>query len=98
MRAIGIMFSVLFVLAWAALVDGFVFVKLWLWFVIPVFGLPILSIPTAIGIGLLVEFLAKPLPKAEKKEWSEAMLNSFLMVTLKGAFVLTTAWIVTFWL
>jgi len=36
---------------------GFVFTKLWMWFVIPMFGLPPISIPMAIGLCLVAAFL-----------------------------------------
>lgn len=37
--------------------EGFVFTKLWMWFIIPMFGLPPLSIPMAIGLCLVAAFL-----------------------------------------
>jgi hypothetical protein len=36
---------------------GFVFMKLWLWFVVPTFAAAALNIPQAIGISLIVGFL-----------------------------------------
>ena len=35
-------------------VKAFVLVKMWAWFIAPYFGLPILSIPLAIGISLII--------------------------------------------
>jgi hypothetical protein len=35
--------------------NGFIISKLWLWFVVPSFGLPIISVATAMGLHLLVE-------------------------------------------
>jgi hypothetical protein len=40
-----------------ALLDGFVLTKLWLWFMVPVFGLPELGLAQAIGISLVVSWL-----------------------------------------
>lgn len=50
--------AILFVLfalygAWAA---AFVGVKLWAWFVVPVFGLPLLTLPQAFGLSLLCHY------------------------------------------
>lgn len=56
----GAIFMVLFIFvlfglygAWAG---AFVGVKLWAWFVAPVFGLPLLTLPQAFGISLLCHF------------------------------------------
>ena len=40
-----------------SILNGFVLVKLWGWFVVPAFGLPTLSIPVAIGISLIIKYL-----------------------------------------
>ena len=39
--------------AWAG---AFVGVKLWAWFVVPIFGLPALTLPQAFGLSLLCHF------------------------------------------
>lgn len=39
--------------SWAA---AFVGVRLWAWFVVPVFGLPLLTLPQAYGLSLLCHF------------------------------------------
>jgi hypothetical protein len=43
-----------------ALITGFVLTKLWLWFVVPTFGVAALSIPAAYGMGMLVVYLTRP--------------------------------------
>ncbi|MDB4984349.1 MAG: hypothetical protein JWM20_528 [Patescibacteria group bacterium] len=55
-------------------VNGLVLVKLWSWFVVPIFKLPVLNIPQALGLGLLISMLTKPdlsslKKEEEKKEW-----------------------------
>jgi len=40
-----------------SILNGFVFYKLWGWFIVPVFHTPELGIVTAMGIALLVSFL-----------------------------------------
>lgn len=51
-----VLFSVLFlVLAW--ILNGFALKILWGWFMVPVFSLPALTIPAALGIGIVVSFL-----------------------------------------
>lgn len=45
------------VIAIASMWRGYVLSILWAWFVVPLFGLPQLSIPLAIGISLIVGML-----------------------------------------
>ena len=46
---------------------GFVFSRLWTWFIVPVFGLPTLTVSQAVGINLAVSFLVAHYPKDEFK-------------------------------
>ena len=39
------------------LLRGLVIVKLWAWFLVTTFALPVLNIPQAIGVGLVMSFL-----------------------------------------
>lgn len=79
-----------------AILRGFVLTKLWAWFVVPFFGLPALSIPLAIGISLLIGFLAQsPTAKdVESGDWKK----SFSISILSPLITLFIGWIVTFWL
>jgi len=49
------LFFVLLVVS--TLLNGWVFSILWAWFIIPVFGLPALTIGQAIGLSMVVTFL-----------------------------------------
>ena len=57
------MVSYLVILAW----NGFVLTKLWAWFVVPTFGLPVLSLPLSMGITLIVHYLTWQ-PDAHRSE------------------------------
>ena len=37
--------------------DGLVFSYIWKWFVVPIFGLPVLTVPQSIGIIIVTAFL-----------------------------------------
>lgn len=60
-KSIFVLFGVFFVICLAylygAFAMGFVGMKLWAWFVVPVFGLPALTWGQAYGIALLVGLL-----------------------------------------
>lgn len=79
------------------ILKGFVLSKLWLWFIVPIFNLPILSIPIAIGISIIVAMLTyqiidtKPDDNVEKdvKEWANAVATIIvpLLFLLEGYIV-----------
>lgn len=48
---IGIMFV-------SSILNGWAFSILWGWFVVPLFSLPVLSVPAAIGLAMCVSFVA----------------------------------------
>lgn len=69
---------------------GWVFSILWGWFAVPVFALPAISIPAAIGIAAIVSLLTSH-TAAESKDgdrWSK-----FVGVLLGPAMVLLVGWI-----
>jgi len=45
------------IIAFSAIVNGWVLTHLWHWFMVPIFGLHDLTIAPAIGLGLIVSFL-----------------------------------------
>lgn len=57
MAALVLLIVLPLIIAASAVVNGFVLVHLWGWFFVPVLGLPLLSIPQAVGISLVVSFL-----------------------------------------
>jgi hypothetical protein len=68
---------------------GWVFTRLWAWFVAPTFKLPELSVFTAIGLQLVVGLLYYT--PATDVDFNAAALASSLKVSW---FVLVTAWVV----
>ena len=46
---------------------GFVFSRLWAWFIVPVFNLPALTVMQAVGINIVVGLLTSGYPKNEFK-------------------------------
>lgn len=69
---------------------GFVLCKLWAWFVCPIFSLAPISIPQAIGIALVVSFLAARRSSNSKKlSWGDG-IDCFA----DPALVLALGWII----
>ena len=79
------------------ILNGCVLRILWRWFVIPVTGLPPLTIPMAIGVGLVVGFLTHqpaPRPHEDTEESTTRLLGHAIAGLLHPLIVLGVAWIV----
>ena len=54
--ALGLLMAVLLI-AGSALINGYALMILWSWFIVPVFGLPVLSLAASIGIDITVSLV-----------------------------------------
>lgn len=77
--------------------EGFVFMKMWAWFVVPIFGLPAITIPVAIGIALLIGFLTHQ-RNGESDDPMDYAVKSFSHGFVNSGVVLLIGYIVTFFL
>jgi hypothetical protein len=79
-----------------ALMNGWVLSILWGWFVLPLFGLPSLSIPKAIGLALVVGVLTKQDTQSESsnKETSNPIMALIARAVFAPLFVLLIGWVV----
>lgn len=53
----GVVIGIAGLLVISSILNGFVLVILWSWFIVPVFELPSLTIPYAIGLAMIASFL-----------------------------------------
>lgn len=99
MKTIGILTTSLAVMIIALLWRGFVFAKLWAWFIVPVFALPGLTIGTAIGVAAVVSFLtAKVDVKEKEKQTLEYFYQSVVVALVHPATCLLFGWIIKQWI
>lgn len=100
MKTIGLIFTIFFLMVYAAIVNGWALVKLWVWFVVPVFNVPALTIPTAIGISMVVEYLTHQHQENsdEDKDIALVIIKGALTATLKPLFALLFGVIVKAWI
>ena len=83
MAFLGYTFTVLIYVVFGALWRGYVLFVIWAWFIVPTFGAPTLSIPAAIGVSLIVAYLARDGRPAEKvKKFSEQLSNALVRAGL----------------
>lgn len=96
MKTIGYIAVTVGIMTYTAILNGYVLMKLWSWFIAPTFKLPLLTIPLAIGIGYTVTHLTHKSPKKDdSKSWGHVLFESFLWVSLKSATALTIGWLVS---
>ncbi len=91
---VGVIVTLVAVAVLVPIWSGLVLGQLWAWFIVPMFHLPQIGVPEAIGLSLLVGFLTKDLTvnrESDKdKEWWEPALIAFLYPTI----TLVMAWVV----
>ncbi len=73
--------------------------KLWAWFIVKTFGLPALTIPAAIGLAMVVNYLTQRFDPAKNDDpyWKD-LVRSVVISTLKPLFALGFGAIVKLWL
>ena len=101
MKTIGIIASTIIASIFSMTYNGYALTILWGWFIMPIFNVPSLNIPVAIGIAMVVSFLTyDPDLDGVKKEqeWSEKFLVNIVYAFLKPTFALFFGWIITLFL
>jgi len=84
----------LFYLIIGVFVNGFVFMKLWLWFIVPIFDLKPLTIAMAIGITLVFNFVTMKIDSTKESTAETSIANFILFLSASGMFLLI-GWIVS---
>jgi hypothetical protein len=100
MKAIGIIFTVLITIVISSIWRGYVFSKLWLWFVVSSFGAVPLGIVQSIGLAITVTFLTYQYNSYEDKSKSQAetLIRNLAIVFIAPALSLLAGAIVKMWL
>lgn len=82
------------VLLYGVFVGGFVGMKLWAWFIVPVFGLNPITVVQAWGIALLVELWSHQIHVNTNKDEREpsAKVATFITVLLNPWIILFIGW------
>lgn len=103
MKAFGIIMAVIMALIFTPIIYGFVFCKLWIWFVVPTFGLQSLTLIQAIGLSFIISFFLgkKDLFKKQnnkdntEEENTEAILKLLFLPLIYGGLVLFFGYIIS---
>lgn len=85
-------------IVFSSIFDGYVLCLLWQWFIVPVFHLPTLSIPYAIGLALVVSYLTSHNGKSKNYDEDKGTGHKFTLAIcnaiLKPLIALFFGWIV----
>jgi len=74
---------------------GFVLTVLWGWFVVPLFRLPELTIPAALGLSLVVGYMTKDGQQMKTGEdFGGAVFKALIALALKPAVTLGVGWVI----
>ena len=91
--------TVLLAMIISPIINGFVFSKLWLWFIVPIFQIHPLRVVEAIGIIFLINFIkAKKDKESDKDKFWETFATNMVFVVLMAGFALLSGWVVMLFL
>lgn len=99
MKVMGYVATFIIIIFLSAIYSGFAASVIWEWFVVSEFGAEPLSIPIAIGLMLLVQFVTQPWKPSENFDDVAAEIKKAASIAIiKPSIYLIIGWIVTFWL
>lgn len=78
----------------STLIGGYVFMKLWQWFIVTSFHVQGLSFIQSIGLSFFLNYL-KPGKKIEKESSIEDLLKIFIEIIIVSGLVLVFGWMIT---
>jgi hypothetical protein len=86
-------------IAFSSMYNGWVLMKLWEWFIIPVFHLPMLTLPAAMGLSLVVHFLtyqhqSTSDTKGTEEEEKKKRIRIFVQIFLRPLIVLGIGYVI----
>lgn len=84
------------ILILGAILRGFVLVKFWGWFIVPIFALPMFGIAAAIGISMTVTCLTWQYIPDDNAD--RHLSGTIAMTVINPVLALLTGWVVTLFL
>ena len=99
MENFGKFMTVVLAMIISTIINGFVFSKLWFWFIVPTFQMQPLRVVEAIGIIFLINFIrVKRDKEADKDKFWETFASNMVFIVLMAGFALLSGWVVTLFL
>jgi len=101
MKYVGYATVTILLMVFSALFNGYALSVLWGWFIVPTFNSPQLSIPAAIGVSMIVGYLAKTIKvddEDKQKPFGETLFKGAVLSVLKPTIALMFGWVVSVWM
>lgn len=96
---IGAVSALMLAIVWSGLVTGVMLSVLWGWFIVPIFGLPALSIIQAWGVAIVFRSLQGiDLGQNPEQKWSSVFAKAFIGKPLVAVLILGIAWVGKSWM
>ncbi len=89
----GVALLLLALLPLSVIMQGLVLSRLWAWFIAPVFELPYLTIPVAIGLAMTVRFITNQ--TTPKRDDDDTVTTFIVFAVVYPLMALLMGWIVT---
>lgn len=87
LSCLGLLAGLVGVIIVASILNGWAISVLWLWFVAPLFGLPVLTIPQAIGLSLVIGmFTSRYRDQDDAKDKTGRIVNSLVLAVFMPVF------------
>lgn len=77
-----------------AIMQGFTLVKLWGWFIVPIFDVSILRVPEAIGIILVISLVRLKISKEDDENFTSKTVNVLTTAIVGCGFFLLFGYII----
>jgi len=87
--------TIIFILILVCVLRAWVIMKLWNWYIAPVFGIPELTVAYSFGVSLLVFYMVYRRARSDENESPLALITSAVMA---AGFALLFGWIGTFFI
>ena len=99
MENFGKFMTVVLAMIITPIINGFVFSKLWFWFIVPTLQMQPLRVIEAIGIIFLINFIrVKRDKEADKNKFWETFASNMVFIVFMAGFALLFGWVVTLFL
>lgn len=97
---IGYAATTVILMALSACWSGYALSVLWSWFFVPTFSLPVISIPAAIGIAIVVGYMTKQdqEAKTDGESFGEVLVKASVRAAIKPAVALSIGALVRLWM
>lgn len=80
--------GVFLLLAASIIYNGWALHLLWLWFMVPIFNLPVLSVAQAIAVAMVIAFTTFQYVESPKETKENSWISALILLTVRPLFCL----------